>query len=95
MTSTTDTDESELLLKSDRLDVCAWLGRGANRYWTAFESSGMSGQAFCAKLASILGPFASWVQKRRGAVALIQTEGGQIREGSLGSGRGDHGDEPV
>jgi len=77
MTSTTDTDESELLLKSDRLGRVRMPRARREQILDRFESSGMSGQAFAAQIGVKYSTFASWVQKRRGARGTYTNGGGK------------------
>lgn len=67
MTSTTETDVSELLLKTDRLGRVRMPRARREQILDRFESSGMSGQAFAAHIGVKYTTFASWVQKRRRA----------------------------
>ena len=67
MTSTTDTDGAELLLKTDRLGRVRMPRARREQILDRFESSGMSGQAFAAHIGVKYSTFASWVQKRRRA----------------------------
>ena len=67
MTSTTNTEEPELLLKTDRLGRVRMPREKREQILDGFESSGMSGQAFAARIGVKYTTFASWVQKRRRA----------------------------
>lgn len=67
MTSTTDSDEPELLLKTDRLGRVRMPREKREQILDRFESSGMSGQAFARQIGVKYTTFASWVQKRRGS----------------------------
>lgn len=67
MTSTTDSDESELLLKADRMGRVHMPAARREQILDRFESSGMSGQAFAAQIGVKYTTFSSWVQKRRRA----------------------------
>ncbi|MGB0745066.1 MAG: IS66 family insertion sequence element accessory protein TnpA, partial [Opitutales bacterium] len=67
MTSTTDSDEPELLLKTDRLGRVRMPCEKREQILDRFESSGMSGQAFARQIGVKYTTFAGWVQKRRGA----------------------------
>ncbi|PXA05319.1 hypothetical protein DDZ13_00190 [Coraliomargarita sinensis] len=50
MTSTTDSDEPELLLKTDRLGRVRMPRERREQILDRFESSGMSGQAFAKQI---------------------------------------------
>lgn len=67
MTSTKKTEEPELLLKTDRLGRVRMPREKREQILDGFESSGMSGQAFAARIGVKYPTFASWVQKRRRA----------------------------
>ena len=77
MTSTTDTVEEELLLKTDRLGRVRMPPEKGELILNHFESSGMSGQAFAAQIGVKYTTFASWVQKRRRARGEYVNEGGE------------------
>jgi len=77
MTSTTDSDESELLLKADRLGRVRMPRDRREQILDRFESSGMSGQAFAAQIGVKYSTFASWVQKRRRARGAYVNGGGK------------------
>lgn len=77
MTSTTDSDESELLLKTDRMGRVRMPAARREQILGRFELSGMSGQAFAAQIGVKYSTFASWVQKRRRARGAYANGGGK------------------
>lgn len=64
MTSTTE-DEQTLILKTDTLGRVRMPKDRREAILDAFERSGMSGQAFAARVGVKYPTFATWVQKRR------------------------------
>lgn len=75
MTSTTDSDESELLLKTDRMGRVRMPAARREQILDRFESSGLSGQAFASQIGVKYSTFASWVQKRRRARGVYANGG--------------------
>jgi transposase len=81
MTSTTNEDHT-LILKTDALGRVRMPKDRREAILDAFERSGMSGQAFAARIGVKYLTFATWVQRRRRSRGDYKNKKGQLQRGS-------------